>query len=96
MSQLAAVFAAAGVLFLAVIAGLAVWLRLEFRRSNRLAAELDRAHADLVAARAGLAGARYEVGRLEGRLARLERDDATRVRRAGYVEMPVNGKRPHR
>jgi hypothetical protein len=79
---------------LAVIVGLALYAWREVRRNDQLVDELDRAHQEIAAIAEARDTAKYRAARLETRLARLERDQLTRTRRAGYIDMPtVNGKR---
>lgn len=96
VTDVVSVLAWSTALVLFVVVGLAVgWWR-EVHRNDGLAAELDQARLDLANAHRETSAARYQNGRLERRLARMERDDATKVRygRAGYVDMPtINGKR---
>lgn len=96
MTGLTTILAYTSAIVLVVVVGLAVgWWR-EVSRNDDLVAELDQARLDLATSKRETAAARYLNGRLERRLARLERDDATQVRygRAGYVDMPtINGRR---
>lgn len=96
MTGLTTILAYTSAIVLVVVVGLAVgWWR-EVSRNDDLAAELDQARLDLADSKRATAAARYLNGRLERRLARLERDDATKVHKrvSGYVDMPtMNGRR---
>ena len=95
MTDLISVLTYTAALLLAVIVALALYAWREVQRNDDLTATLDQLRHDLADAEKSRADALYRAGRLERRLARLERDDEIRSRRAGYIDMPpmVNGKR---
>ena len=76
----------------AVVLGLLWWW--QAHRNDRLVDELSHLQDALDEAVRARNAALYRVGRLERRLARMERDDVARSRR-GYIDMPtrINGSR---